>query len=62
MNLVIIVDSIAVPKLGQVQIDSNTDRDDTWHQKHDTEEEHLPVPMESIEEGNYKWENQEETE
>ena len=47
-DLVVVVDAVAVPELGEVEVDSDGDRDDTGHEKHDPEEEHLPVAMEAV--------------
>ena len=47
-DLVVVVDAVTVPELGKVKIDSDGDRDNTGHEKHDPEEEHLPVAMEAV--------------
>ena len=47
-DLVVVVDAVTVPELGEVEVDSDGDRDDTGHEKHNPEEEHLPVAMEAV--------------
>ena len=48
LNLHVSVDAVAIPKLGQVQINPQRDRDNRRKKQNNAEKEEDPVPMEPI--------------
>lgn len=61
-DIIVYIDSVAVPQLCQVQIDPHTDGYDAREEEHDTEVEHEPVAVEAVQSADEERDGEQEDE